>query len=172
MERKKRKEKQGKDKKKERQVRQGKEKKRNERKVNKRKKEQYSSLSVLSPSTPATGYQAPPPIFIDGWWDGMGWGGRSTFFFGPYLENYFIIFLNCFRSLKYLFLHIFWNIREKKSECSFFQKISSKSGVDFFFDFLNINSQISRKQLDIFFWLFLVPSEEFLRHLLRKNQKK
>ena len=92
---------------------------------------------------------------IDGWdgMDGMGWDGwdgRSTFF-GPYLENYFIIFLNCFRSLKYLFLHIFWNIREKKSECSFFQKISSKSGVDFFLDFLNINSQISQKQLDIFF---------------------
>ena len=104
-----------------------------------------------------------------GW---MGWMVGPLFFFGPYLENYFIIFLNCFRSLKYLFLHIFWNIREKKSECSFFQKISSKSGVDFFFDFLNINSQISRKQLDIFFWLFLVPSEEFLRHLLRKNQKK
>ena len=85
---------------------------------------------------------------VDGW-DGMD--GRSTFFFGPYLENYYIIFLNCFRSLKYMFLHIFWNIRGKKSECSFFQKISSKSGVDFFFDFLNINSQISRKQLDIFF---------------------
>ena len=107
--------------------------------------------------------------------DGMGWMDGMVgplFFFGPYLENYYIIFLNCSRSLKYLFLHIFWNIREKKSECSFFQKISSKSGVDFFFDFLNINSQISRKQLDIFFWLFLVPSEEFLRHLLRKNQKK
>ena len=26
----------------------------------------FSSLSVLSTSTPATGYQAPPPIFIDG----------------------------------------------------------------------------------------------------------
>ena len=38
-----------------------------------------------------------------------------------------------------------------------------------FFDSLNTNSQISRKQLDIFFWLFLVPSEDFLRHLLRKN---
>ena len=85
-----------------------------------------------------------------GW---MGWDGMvgPLFFFGPYLENYYIIFLNCSRSLKYLFLHIFLNIREKKSECSFFQKISSKSGVDFFFDFLNINSQISRKQLDIFF---------------------
>ena len=93
----------------------------------------------------------------DGWdgmdgMDGMGWmDGRSTFFFGPYLENYFIIFLNCFSSLKYIFLHIFWNIRRKKSECSFFQKASPKSGVGFFFDFLNTDSQISRKQLDIFF---------------------
>ena len=137
-----------------------------------------TGMSLCCLFTSATGYQAPPPIFywrmdgMDGM-DGMGWDGMvgPLFFFGPYLENYFIIFLNCFRSLKYLFLHIFWNIREKKSECSFFQKISSKSGVDFFFDFLNINLQISRKQLDIFFWLFLVPSEEFLRHLLRKNPK-
>ena len=29
--------------------------------------------------------------------------------------------------------------------------------------------EISRKKLDIFFWLILVPSEDFLRHLLRKN---
>ena len=84
-------------------------------------------------------------------WD--GWDGMvgPLFFFGPYLENYFIIFLNFFSSLKYMFLHFFWNIREKKSECSFFQKISPKSGVGFFLDFLNKNSQISRKQLDIFF---------------------
>merc|ERR1712212_377301 len=105
----------------------------------------------------------------DGW---MGWMVAQLFFFGPYLENYFIIFLNCFSSLKYMFLHTFWNIRGKKSECSFFQKASPKSGVGFFFDFLNTNSQISRKQLKIFFRLFLVPSEEILRHLLRKNQKK
>ena len=48
--------------------------------------------------------------WMDGWMDGMGWDGmdgRSTFFFGPYLENYFIIFLNCSSSLKYMFLHIF-----------------------------------------------------------------
>ena len=114
------------------------------------KSKRPTGMSLCCLFTHATGYQAPPPILLtDDGWDGMD--GRSTFFFGPYLENYYIIFLNCSRSLKYLFLHIFWNIREKKSECSFFQKISSKSGVDFFFDFLNINSQISRKQLDIFF---------------------
>ena len=106
---------------------------------------------------------APADFYIDGRMDGMdgmdgvdgvdGMDGMvgPLFFFGPYLENYFIIFLNCFISLKYMFLHIFWNIRGKKSECSFFQKASPKSGVGFFFDFLNTNSQISRKQLDIFF---------------------
>ena len=39
------------------------------------------------------------PACIDGW-DGMdGWDGRSlNFFFGPYLENYLILFPNSFRS--------------------------------------------------------------------------
>ena len=111
-----------------------------------------NSIPAFHYSRPVSrnGVPGAPADFIDGWMDGMGWSVHF-FFSAPYLENYFIIFLNCSRSLKYLFLHIFWNIREKKSECSFFQKISSKSGVDFFFDFLNINSQISRKQLDIFF---------------------
>ena len=122
----------------------------------------FSSLSVLSTSTPATGYQAPPPIFIDGrmdgWMDGMD--GRSTFFFGPYLENYYIIFLNCFISLKYMFLHIFWNIRGKKSECSFFQNISPKSTTIFFSKIFSRISRISRKLLNNFFSLFLVPTEE------------
>ena len=104
--------------------------------------------------------------------DGMGWvdGWSLNFFFGQYLENNFIFFLNYFISLKYMFLHIFWNIRGKKSECSFFQKASPKSGVGFFFDFLNTNSQISRKQLDIFFWLFLVPTEEFWGHFLELSE--
>ena len=66
-------------------------------------------------------------FFIDGW---DGWSVH--FFFGPYLENYFIIFLNCFSSLKYMFLHIFWNILRKKSEYSFFQNISPKSSTTFF----------------------------------------
>ena len=54
----------------------------------------------------------------------------------------------------------------------FFKNFRQNRGLVFFFDFMNINSQISRKQLNIFFWLFLVPSEDFLRHLLRKNKKK
>ena len=48
----------------------------------------------------ATGYQAPPPIFLltdgMGWMGWMGWDGvvGPLFFFGPYLQNYYIIFLN------------------------------------------------------------------------------
>ena len=102
--------------------------------MRKRKKEVFQPFSPLA-QYPATGYQAPPPIFIDGrdGWDGMGWMGWSVhFFFCPYLENYYIIFLNCFSSLKYMFLHIFWNIRRKKSEYSFFQNISPKSSPTFF----------------------------------------
>ena len=111
---------------------------------------------------------APADFYIDGrmdgWmgWDGMGWDGWSVhfFFFCPYLENYFIIFLNCFSSLKYMFLHIFWNIRGKKSECSFFQNISPKSTTTFFSKFFSRISQISRNLLNNFFSLFLVPTEE------------
>ena len=121
----------------------------------------FSSLSVLSTSNPATGYIDG----WDGWMDGVdgvdGWmDGRSTFFFGPYLENYFIIFLNCFSSLKYMFLHIFWNVRGKKSECSFFQNISPKSTTIFFSKIFSRISRISRKLLNNFFSLFLVPTEE------------
>merc|ERR1711984_70320 len=55
-------------------------------------------------------------------WDGMGWNGWSVhFFFSPYLENYFIIFLNCFSSLKYMFLHIFGIFAEKNRNILFFK---------------------------------------------------
>ena len=77
--------------------------------------------------------------------------GRSTFFFGPYLENYYIIFLNCFSSLKYMDLKYFLEYSRKKIGMFFFSKSFAKIGGWFFFDFLNTNSQISRKQLDIFF---------------------
>ena len=61
-----------------------------------------------------------------------GWDGRSTFFFLSYLGNYSILFLNSFSSLKYMFLHFFWNILKKKMEWFFFQKISPKSRFRFF----------------------------------------
>ena len=61
---------------------------------------------------------------------------------------------------------------EKKSECSFFQKISPKSKTPFFSKFFSRICQISRKLLNIFSSLFLVPLEDLLRHLLKKNKKK
>ena len=120
-------------------------------------------MSVCRLFTKTSGFPGLLATFIltgDGW-DGMdGMDGRSTFFLGPYLENYFIIFLNCFSSLKYMFLHIFWNIRGKKSECSFFQNISPKSTTTFFSKNFSRISQISQKLLNNFFSLFLVPTEE------------
>merc|ERR1711872_718837 len=100
---------------------------------------------------------APADFFIDG---RMGWDGRSTFFFCPYLENYYIFFLNCFSSLKYMFLHIFWNIRRKKIGIFFFSKYFAKIIDHFFFENFFKDFSISRKLLDIFFSLFLVPLEE------------
>ena len=68
--------------------------------------------------------------------------------------------------------HVFWNILRKKSECSFFQKISSKSKIPFFAKIFSSFSQISRKLLNIFFWLFLVPILKLLRHVLKKKFEK
>ena len=134
------------------------------------KNKRITAMSVSCFFTNTSGFPGLLATFI--LTDGMGWDGMVAplFFFGPYLKNYYIIFLNRFRFLKYMFLHIFWNIRGKKLEFSFFQNIARKWGVGFFFDYLIINSQISRKQLDIFFWLISLPSENFLKHL-RKNQK-
>ena len=61
---------------------------------------------------------------------------------------------------------------EKKSECSFFQKISPKSKIPFFSKIFSRIFQISRKLLIIFSSLFLVPLEDILRHLLKKISKK
>merc|ERR1712175_19128 len=105
-----------------------------------------------------------PPIFIltEGWmgWDGMDGMVGQLFFFCPYLENYYIFFLNCFSSLKYMFLHIFWNIRRKKIGIFFFSKYFAKIIDHFFFENFFKDFSISRKLLDIFFSLFLVPLEE------------
>merc|ERR1712030_237708 len=97
-----------------------------------------------------------------GWMGWVGWMGWSVnfFFFCPYLENYYIFFLNCFSSLKYMFLHIFWNIRRKKIGIFFFSKYFAKIIDYFFFENFFKDFSISRKLLDIFFSLFLVPLEE------------
>ena len=73
--------------------------------------------------------------------DGMGWDGMDgmdgmvgqLFFFGPYLENYFIIFLNCFSSLKYMFQQLFLEYSRKKIGMFFFSKSFAKIGGWFFF---------------------------------------
>ena len=106
--------------------------------------------------------------------DGMGWDGMvgPLFFFGPFLENYNIIFFKCFSSLKYMDLHIFWNIRRKKIGIFFFSKYFAKIITHFFFENFFKDFSISRKLLDIFSSLFLVPLEEWLRHLLKKKSKK
>ena len=134
--------------------------------------------TVLKPSDlPPRGTRRPANLY---WrkvgWDGMGWMGwmgwmvAQLFFFGPYLENYFILFHNCFRSFLMMFFHIIWNILKKKSECSLFQKISPKSKSPFFVKIFARISQISRKLLNIFFSLFLVPFEEFTRYLCEYSE--
>ena len=73
-------------------------------------------------------------LLTEGWMDGMdGMDGRSTFFFGPYLENYYIIFLNCFSSLKYMDLKYFLEYSRKKIGMFFFSKSFAKIGGWFFF---------------------------------------
>merc|ERR1712030_300394 len=89
----------------------------------------------------------------DGWMDGMdGMDGWSTFFFGPHLENY-IIFLNWFSSLKYMFLHIFWNILRKESEYSFF-KIFRQNHRPLFRKFFQGFLNFSKTTLYIFLFVF------------------
>ena len=102
---------------------------------------------------------------MDGWVD-------QLFFFGSYLGNYSILFLNCFSYLKYMFFHFFWHILKKKIGIIFFSKNFAKIEVSFFSQFFFFISQISRKLLKIFFPLFLVPLEEVLRHLLKNFKKK
>merc|ERR1712173_349736 len=90
-------------------------------------------MSLCCLFTSATGYQAPPPILLTEGWDGMdGMDGRSTFFFGPYLENYFIVFRNFFSSLKYMFLQLFLEYSRKKIGMFFFSKTFAKIGGWFF----------------------------------------
>merc|ERR1712030_87904 len=112
-------------------------------------------------------------------WDGVdgvdgvdGMDGRSTFFFCPYLENYYIFFLNCFSSLKYMFLHIFWNIRRKKIGMFFFSKYFAKI-IDYFFfrkffqGFLNFS-----KTTRYFFLIVFGPLRRVINTSFEKKIKK
>ena len=67
--------------------------------------------------------------------DGMGWDGMvGPLFFCPYLAKYYIIFRNCFSSLKYIILDIILNIRRKKIGMFFFSKYFAKIKNDLFFE--------------------------------------
>ena len=50
------------------------------------KSKRPTGMSLCCLFTSATGYQAPPPIFIDGW-DGMGWMGWSVHFLLAHTMN-------------------------------------------------------------------------------------
>ena len=100
----------------------------------------------------ALGYAAGIDVdYIDGW-DGMGWDGWSgNFFFWPISRKLLDIFFKLVRILLKCVSRYFWRKTQKISKKIDFSKIFAKIGGWFFFDFLNINSQISRKLLDIFF---------------------
>ena len=61
---------------------------------------------------------------------------------------------------------------QKKIGIFFFSKYFAKIITHFFFENFFKDFSISRKLLDIFSSLFLVPLEEWLRHLLKKKIKK
>ena len=136
----------------------------------------FSSLSVLSPSTPATGYQAPPPILLTEGWDGWdGWDGMvgPLFFFGPYLENYFIIFLNFFSSLKYMFLQLFLEYSRKKIGMFFFSKYFAKINNHLFLEnFYKDFSNFSKTTQYIFLIVFGPLRRVIKTSFEKKNQKK
>ena len=109
---------------------------------------------------------------VDGWtdgvngWDRMGWGGGTgrtggwmgwmgwmgwdgwmvgpLFFFGPYLENYYIIFLNYSRSLKTCFCTFFGIFAKKNQIVLFFKKFRPDRGLIFFRLFEHIFANFSK----------------------------
>ena len=93
-----------------------------------------TGMSVSCLFTKTSGFPGLLATFIltDGM-DGMGWMVGPLFFFGPYLENYYIIFLNYFSSLKYMDLKYFLEYSRKKIGMFFFSKTSAKIGGRFFF---------------------------------------
>merc|ERR1712079_567292 len=105
-----------------------------------------------------------------GW---MGWMGWSVhfFFFGPYLENYYIIFFNCFSSLKYMDLHIFWNIRRKNRNILFFKIFRQNHHPLFFRKFFQGSLNFSKTTRYIFLIVF-GPLRSVIKTSFKKKLKK
>ena len=133
-------------------------------------------------SIPAFHYSRPvsrngvPGAPADFWrMDGKGWmDGRSTFFFCPYLENDYIIFHNCFSSLKYTFLHIFLEYSQKKFGMFFFQNIPPKSTTTFFSKIFTRISKFLENYSIYFPALFLNilgKNQNVLFKIFRQNQQ-
>merc|ERR1712155_87366 len=94
---------------------------------------------------------------MDGWMDGMDGMVGPLFFFGPYLENYFIIFLNFYRSFKYMFPQLFLEYSRKKIGMFFFSKNFAKIGGWFFFRLFEHKFANFSKTTRYFFPIVLSP---------------
>merc|ERR1712198_275029 len=101
---------------------------------------------------------------------GMGWSVH--FFFHGYLENYFIFFLNCFSSLKYMFLHIFWNIRRKNRNILFFKIFRQNHRPIFFRKFFQGFLNFSKTTRYIFLIVFGPLRRVINTSFEKKNKKK
>ena len=83
---------------------------------------------VLSPSTPATGYQAPPPIFIDGW---MGDGWVMDGWMDGWVGLLFFCFTYFSKTTLYIILIVFGPPR-RRFEVSSVKKLVKKNKNKFF----------------------------------------
>ena len=104
----------------------------------------------------------------------MGWmDGRATcFFFCLYLENYLIVFHNGFRPPKYMFLHVFWNIRRKKIGMFYFSKNFAKIQNPLFFEFFFNNFSNFSKITEYFFLISFGPLRKLINTSFKENFKK
>ena len=125
-------------------------------------------------SLPQRGTRRPRRFLLtEGWmgwmgWDGMGWMVGPLFFFGPYLENYFIIFLNFYSSFKYMFLQLFLEYSRKKIGMFFFSKNFAKIGGWFFFRLFEHKFANFSKTTRYFFLIVFGP----LRRLFKTSSAK
>ena len=110
--------------------------------------------TVLKPSDlPPRGTRRPANLY----WRKVGWMVGQLFFFGPYLENYFILFHNCFRSFLMMFFHIIWNILKKKIGMFSFSKNFAKIKIPLFRENFCQNFSNFSKTTQYFFFIVFGP---------------